>query len=155
MEIIVKVLIDLTPNTINALAALSGVNAPMPTKSIMAEPTKPKAPAATQVSEDEAPDVPAKPKAPAVSAGPAAKAKPAAKVTKFEDLDEDAQLEELKTRVVNFSKKGKTPDMKAILSNFGAARVSEVQPEDFVAMADALEKYKNGYTIDELFPNLD
>lgn len=124
-----------------------------------------------EVAEEEAPAAKPAPKAVAkpaakVAAAPAAKpaakpapAKPApkaaAKPVAFEDLDEEAQLEALKAHATKHTKKGKTADIKALVANYGAERVSDLDPEYYVEFNDVLTRYSDGESVEDIFPNVD
>lgn len=106
----------------------------------------------------------AKAAAPAPAAKPATKAAPAKPVAKpaakpavvaFEDLDEEAQLEALKAHATKHTKKGKTADIKALVANYGAERVSDLDPEYYVEFNDVLTRYSDGESVEDIFPNVD
>lgn len=100
-----------------------------------------------------APAAAAKPVAKAAPAKPAAK--PAPKAVAFEDLDEEAQLEALKAHATKHTKKGKTADIKALVANYGAERVSDLDPEYYVEFNDVLNRYSDGESVEDIFPNVD
>lgn len=96
-----------------------------------------------------------KPAAP-VAAKPAPKAaapKPA--VVNFEDLEEADQLEALKAHATKHTKKGKTADIKALVANYGAERVSDLDPEYYIEFNDVLTRYSDGESVEDIFPNVD
>lgn len=100
-----------------------------------------------------------KPKAATPAAKPAAKAaapKPAAKPAEvdFADLDAEAQLDTLKNNVTKHTKKGKSADIKALLSNFGAERVSVLEVEHYSDFNDVLNRYTAGESVEDIFPNV-
>lgn len=107
-----------------------------------------KAPAKEAVKEAEA--------APARRRRAAAKEEaPAADDVAFEDLSTDDQLADLQKRITKHTKKGKTADIKELLSVFDAGRASELGAKDYVEFSDALARYDAGETVDEIFPQLD
>lgn len=123
-----------------------------------AAPAKPAAarPAPTKVEDEEAvqDETPAPkpaPKAAAPAPKPAA-AKPAAPA--FEELDEEAQLEEIKVQVTKHTKKGKSADIKTLLSGFGANRASELATSDYQGFYDAVARYSAGEDVNEIVNDL-
>lgn len=70
----------------------------------------------------------------------------------FADMDDDAKLEAIKTEVTKHTKKGKSADIKFLLSNFDAGRASELAPEDYDAFFDAITRYGKGESVEKIFP---
>jgi len=118
-----------------------------------------------EAAEEEAPKPVAKKASPAPAAkaaapAPKAVAKPApkaapAKAVAFEDLDEEGQLEALKAHATKHTKKGKTADIKALVANYGADRVSDLDPEYYVEFNEVLTRYSDGESVEDIFPNVD
>lgn len=114
-------------------------------------------------AEDEAPaKAPAKEAVKEAEAAPARRRRaaakeeaPAADDVAFEDLSTDDQLADLQKRITKHTKKGKTADIKELLSVFDAGRASELDAKDYVEFSDALARYDAGETVDEIFPQLD
>lgn len=74
----------------------------------------------------------------------------------WDDMDDDAKLEAIKTEVTKHTKKGKSADIKFLLANFDAGRASELATEDYDAFFDAITRYGKGENVDKIFPsNLD
>lgn len=103
----------------------------------------------------------AAPKPAAKAAAPAPKAatpapKPAAAPADvaFEDLDDAAKLEALKAAVTKHTKKGKSKDIKLLLSPYAVERVSDLQAEDFDGFYDVITRYTDGETVGDIFPEL-
>ena len=69
------------------------------------------------------------------------------------DMDDDAKLEAIKAEVTKHTKKGKSADIKFLLSNFDAGRASELAPEDYDAFFDAITRYGKGESVETLFPS--
>lgn len=53
------------------------------------------------------------------------------------------KLEEVRTVLAEISRSGKTAEMKALLSQFGASKLSDVKPEDYAALLAAAQEVKN------------
>lgn len=68
----------------------------------------------------------------------------------FEDLEDDAKLEAIKTEVTKHTKKGKSADIKALLSSFDAGRASELAPEQFNDFHQAITRYGAGESVDAI-----
>lgn len=71
----------------------------------------------------------------------------------WDDMDDDAKLEAIKAEVTKHTKKGKSADIKFLLSNFDAGRASELAPEDYDAFFDAITRYGKGESVETLFPS--
>lgn len=95
------------------------------------------------------------PAAPARRRRAAAKEEPATEDVAFEDLSTDDQLADLQKRITKHTKKGKTSDIKEMLSVFDAGRASELDVKDYVEFSDALARYDAGEGVDEIFPQID
>lgn len=113
------------------------------------------APAATPVKAVEAPkaevkeDVKPKPQA----AAPAAK--PKAEKASFEDLDDETKLAEIQALVTKATKKGKSADVKFLLSNFEATRASNLAPEQYDDFYGVMQRYHAGEAVTDIFPSED
>lgn len=70
----------------------------------------------------------------------------------WDDMDDDAKLEAIKAEVTKHTKKGKSADIKFLLSNFDAGRASELAPEDYDAFYDAITRYGKGESVEKIFP---
>lgn len=161
----VKVTVDLGEKT---LALLTGGFAIADSHSV-------KEPIADEAAKTEAPKVEAKPETPkadtAKTEAPKVEAKPEAdKPTRtrrtkeqiaaeeartangWAEMDDDAKLEAIKSEVTKHTKKGKSADIKFLLSNFDAGRASELAPEDYDAFFDAITRYGKGERIETIFP---
>ena len=68
----------------------------------------------------------------------------------FADLDEDAQLEEIKVYVTRNTKKGKSADVKALLAFMEAGRASELAPDQYETFYDLIVRYTAGEAVDVL-----
>lgn len=68
----------------------------------------------------------------------------------FADLDEDAQLEEIKAYVTRNTKKGKSADVKALLAFMEAGRASELAPDQYETFYDLIVRYTAGEAVDVL-----
>ena len=71
----------------------------------------------------------------------------------WDEMDDDAKLEAIKAEVTKHTKKGKSADIKFLLSNFDAGRASELAPEDYDAFFDAITRYGKGESVETLFPS--
>jgi hypothetical protein len=94
------------------------------------------------------------PKEPAPKAAKAPKAEPA-DANGWDELDDDAKLEIIKTEVTKHTKKGKSGDIKFLLANFDAGRASELSTDDYGAFYEAIKRYGKGESVDKIFPGLD
>lgn len=68
------------------------------------------------------------------------------------DMDDDAKLEAIKAEVTKHAKKGKSADIKFLLSNFDAGRASELDPKDYDAFFDTITRYGKGESVEKIFP---
>lgn len=136
MDVNVKVTVELGPQTLALL-----------TNGIIAQPakkaTEEKVEAVEEVAETE------KPKTTRTRAT-SKKAEPKQDAPAFEDLDEDAQLEAIKAEVTKHTKKGKSADIKALLSGFDAGRASELDPATYGDFMDAVKRYGAGESVDDI-----
>lgn len=75
--------------------------------------------------------------------------KPAKKesAASFEDLDDDAKLEAIKTEVTKHTKKGKSADIKALLTAFDAGRASELATDRYDEFYTAIVRYGKGESV--------
>ena len=53
------------------------------------------------------------------------------------------KLEDVRTVLAEISRSGKTAQMKELLSQFGASKLSDVKPEDYPALLAAAKEVKN------------
>lgn len=84
------------------------------------------------------------------------KAKDEDEATKFEDMSEEDQLNEIKAKVtLTTKKKGGADDVRELLGVFDAGRASELDPKDYVEFYDVLSRYRAGESVDEIFPQVD
>lgn len=84
--------------------------------------------------------------APKASPAPAAKAEG----VDFAGLDDDAKLEEIKTHVTRHSKKGKTADIKALLSHFEADRASNLAVEQYDDFYEMIVRFGKGESVEDI-----
>lgn len=140
----VNVTVELGPQTLALLTGGMAAPAPdfntakekvIPAKAAVEEPKEEKKPAAPKA---EAPKAPAKPK----------KDEP----TPFEEMDDEAKLDTIKAEVTKHTKKGKSADIKFILSNFEAGRASELDPDNYAAFYNAIVRYGKGEDLADIFP---
>jgi len=134
MEATLKVTVDLGETTKSFLSAFVGggqVSAPKPVKT--------EAPAKTEV-----------PAPVAKTEAPAKVETPKAEKANFADLDDDAKLEAIKTEVIKHTKKGKSADIKALLTHFDAGRASELAPEVYGDFYNAIQRYGKGETVEAI-----
>ena len=76
----------------------------------------------------------------------------AATANGWDDMDDDAKLEAIKSEVTKHTKKAKSADIKFMLANFEAGRASELNPADYDAFMKALARYGNGESVEDIFP---
>ena len=123
------------------------------------EPAKDEAPARRRGRPSAEKEAPAKDEAPARRGRPsAAKEEPKAedKPKEFKDLGEAEQLEEIKAKItLTTKKKGGATDVRELLGVFDAGRAGELDPKDYEEFYDALTRYRNGESVDEIFPQID
>ena len=115
-----------------------------------AEPAK--KPAAKQVAgEEEEEEKPTK-KAKAAPAKAAAAKKKDGNLSddEFESYSEEEQFEAFKVIATRHSKKGKTADIKQILEKHGVARMTELEPEQYLAFYQDVVRYDEGEDIDDI-----
>jgi hypothetical protein len=62
-------------------------------------------------------------------------------VRTFADLTEEEQIEAIKAEVVKHTKRGKSADIKAMLTFVGADRVSNLQGGDIAVFMEMLQQY--------------
>lgn len=133
MEVKVNVTIELGATTLAVLSGLTGAKATAATSAGTAKgesaPVK-ELPATT--------DAKAAAKAPAKSP---AKAPAKAAAPSFEDQGDDEKLAAIQAKVTNFTKKGKTADIKKILAHFDVARASELSAEAYDDFYAAIVAY--------------
>jgi hypothetical protein len=68
----------------------------------------------------------------------------------WDEMDDDAKLEAIKTEMAKHVKKGKSADIRLLLSEFDASRTSEFAPEDYDAFFDAITRYGKGESAKEI-----
>lgn len=76
--------------------------------------------------------------------------RPAAAKPDFSTLDEEAQLEAIKTEVTKHTKKGKSADIKALLAGWGVTRASELTTDQYQGFFDGVVGYGAGETVEAL-----
>lgn len=148
MDVNVKVTVDLGEKTVALLTGGMVVNTPT-TKVEPKEETaapKPEAPKA-DVSKTE-PEKPTRTRRTKEQIA----AEEARTADGWDEMDDDAKLEAIKAEVTKHAKKGKSADIKFLLSNFDAGRASELAPEDYDAFFDAITRYGKGESVDKIFP---
>lgn len=145
----VNVTVELGPQTLALLTG--GMAAPAkPSKeavAVLGEETAKKG--AETIAKLEAEKKPAAPKAEA----PKAPVKPKKdEPVPFEEMDDEAKLDTIKAEVTKHTKKGKSADIKFILSNFEAGRASELDPDNYAAFYNAIVRYGKGEDLADIFP---
>ena len=140
MDVNVKVTVDLGEETVALLTGGMVVNAPTPKVEPKAEAPK----------EETAAPKPEAPKADVSKTEPEKRtrrtkeqiaAEEAQTANGWDEMDDDAKLEAIKAEVTKHTKKGRSADIKFLLSNFDAGRASELAPEDYDAFFDAITRY--------------
>lgn len=63
-------------------------------------------------------------------------------------------LDEIKTEVAKFVKKGYSADVKALLAHFDAPRVSMLKPEQFAEFRAAVDRYARGESMERIINDL-
>lgn len=152
MDVNVKVTVDLGEKTVALLTGGMVVNTPTPkvepkAEALKEEPEpKPEAPKAdTAKTEAEKPTRTRRTKERIA-------AEEAQTANGWDEMDDDAKLEAIKAEVTKHTKKGKSADIKFLLSNFDAGRASELAPEDYDAFYDAIGRYGKGESLEKIFP---
>lgn len=124
--------------------------APTPAKPA---PAAPKAAAPAPAKPAPAKPTPAKP----APAKPAATAKPTAgqilAVPYEEQTDDEGKLAHLMAHVTKHTKNGKGSDVKALLAQYSVDRASELDPEWYDSFNEAISRYSDGETVDQIFPD--
>lgn len=149
MDVNVKVTVDLGEKTVALLTGGMVVNTPTPkvepkAEALKEEPApKPEAPKA---------DTAEKPTRTRRTKEQIA-AEEAQTANGWDEMDDDAKLEAIKAEVTKHTKKGKSADIKFLLSNFDAGRASELAPEDYDAFFDAITRYGKGESVETIFPS--
>lgn len=144
----VKVTVDLGEKTLALLTGGMVVNTPTPKVEPKAEALKDE----TAAPKPEAPKAePEKPTRTRRTKEQIA-AEEAQTANGWDDMDDDAKLEAIKAEVTKHTKKGKSADIKFLLSNFDAGRASELAPEDYDAFFDAITRYGKGESVEKIFP---
>lgn len=135
MEFTLNVKISLSAETLLLLATMKGAAVPQQTESA--------APTAEKDKSEKAPRGGG-----AGSSKAAPKEEP--KAPAFADLSEEEQIEAIKAEVTRHTKRGKSADIKALLTFVGVARVSELQGDDITAFMALVQRYGAGETVDAL-----
>lgn len=79
---------------------------------------------------------------------------PAITGSKVDELKNDhTRLEAIKTEVIKHAKRGKSADIKFLLSKFDANRVSELATEYHDIFLDLITRYGKGEPVEKIFPN--
>lgn len=68
----------------------------------------------------------------------------------WDDMDDDDRLEAIKSEVTKHAKAGRSTDIRAMLSHFGASRASELAPENYEGFITAIRRYGNGETLETI-----
>lgn len=74
-----------------------------------------------------------------------------APVEGWEDMDDEARLELIKSEVTKHAKRGKSVDIREMLSHFNASRASELDPKDYEAFCRAISRYGAGDSLEDIF----
>lgn len=142
MDINVTVTVELGPNT---FALISGIMQ----RTVVPQETKTEAAPTAQADKTE--------KAPAKGggAGKPPKEEPikeehVKEVRTFADLTEEEQIEAIKAEVTKHTKRGKSGDIKALLTFVGAERVSNLKGYDIENFMALVQRYGKGEDIDIL-----
>lgn len=53
-------------------------------------------------------------------------------------------IEEVRTRLAELSREGHTAEVRKLLAKFGAGKLSEVDPKDYIALMDGALELENG-----------
>lgn len=75
----------------------------------------------------------------------------------FATLSDEDKVGALRTKVSQYTKKGKSADIRFMLAQFDARTVSQdepLKPEDYDAFNEALERYGAGESVTDIFPEL-
>ena len=148
MDVNVKVTVDLGEKTVALLTGGMVANTPTPKVEPKAEAPKEE----TAAPKPEAPKAePEKPTRTRRTKEQIA-AEEAQTANGWDEMDDDAKLEAIKAEVTKHTKKGKSADIKFLLSNFDAGRASELAPEDYDAFFDAITRYGKGESVEKIFP---
>lgn len=147
MDVNVKVTVDLGEKTVALLTGGMVVNTPTPKVEPKAEALKEE----TAAPKPEAPK--AEPEKRTRRTKEQIAAEEAQTANGWDEMDDDAKLEAIKAEVTKHTKKGKSADIKFLLSNFDAGRASELAPEDYDAFFDAITRYGKGESVETIFPS--
>ncbi|MCC8089136.1 MAG: hypothetical protein LIO79_07725 [Rikenellaceae bacterium] len=146
MDVNVKVTVDLGEKTVALLTGGMVANTPTPK-------VEPKAEALKEETTAPKPETPkAEPEKRTRRTKEQIAAEEAQTANGWDDMDDDAKLEAIKAEVTKHTKKGKSADIKFLLSNFDAGRASELAPEDYDAFFDAITRYGKGESVEKIFP---
>ena len=75
----------------------------------------------------------------------------------FDDLEDAEKLDALRDKVAEYTKKGKSADIRFILAQFDARSISQAEPLDPKHYGDfyaALERYGKGESVTDIFPEM-
>lgn len=161
---------DLGKAVIVAIAGVLGGGAAVTSAATAPKIAKAAAPAAASATPTSGATTPA-PKAAAPKADPApaaapkpAAAKPAPKAAapkpaapaavEFADLDDAGKLEALKAHVTKHTKKGKSKDIRLLLTPYEVERAGDLKPEDYDGFNEVLQRYTDGESVTDIFPDL-
>ena len=130
MNFTLTVSIELGPNT---FALISGImqRAAMPQETSAA-------PTAQQDNAEKTP------KGGGAGSSKPAKEEPIKEAPAFADLTDDEKIEAIKAEVTKHTKRGKSGDIKALLTFVGAGRVSELQGEGIDTFMSLVQRYGKG-----------
>lgn len=138
MKITIEIETPVSERVLSNLAAALG-GAPATTEAPAAEPVKaPETPKSTKAKKSEATKETAKPVETTPSAAEPESSK-AAEATK-EESEVTYTLEQVRDKLANLSRSGKQAEVKALLGEFGANKLSEVKEEDYAALMKRAEE---------------
>lgn len=138
MKITIEIETPVSEKVLSNLAAALG-GAPATTEAPAAEPVKaPKTPKSTKAKKSEATKETAKP----VETTPSAAEPESSKATEAtkEESEVTYTLEQVRGKLANLSRSGKQAEVKALLGEFGANKLSEVKEEDYAALMKRAEE---------------
>lgn len=139
MKITIEIETPVSEKVLSNLAAALG-GAPATTEAPAAEPVKaPKTPKSTKAKKSEA----TKETAPLpIETTPSAAEPESSKATEAtkEESEVTYTLEQVRGKLANLSRSGKQAEVKALLGEFGANKLSEVKEEDYAALMKRAEE---------------
>jgi hypothetical protein len=157
MNLSVNVTVDFGERTMNFLTG--GIFAPKQVATVATIETaveqteKPKPAAAVELPAPKAEETPVEQPAPRKRRTQAEiAAEKEAVENGWDEMSEDDQLEAIKNEITKHAKKGKSTDIKFMLAQFDAERAGLLNPEDYKAFFDAIQRYGNGDSVTDIFP---